>query len=359
MNKPIAAIITDTHLKENNIELNKSIFKQAIVQCQKLGLDTLYHGGDIFDSRKAQPLEIQTAFKEILSYFRSSGIKLVVCAGNHDKTNYSAEESFLDAFHVSPYLIKKSQIEKYFEVVDTYEKYYLSNDIVLHLTPFFDDYEYITNIQSFSDNINKKKRNIHLTHIGFEGSVMNNGVTIKGGVGKSIADLFDLTLVGHYHDYQELYDGKVIYIGSAYQANFGEKQTNKGLTLLNDDLSLTLVELDSPKYIKYEVNVENIGQKEIDDLKAEKANSKDIIRVYLTGSDEKVNSFNKQQLLNIGIEVEKKIDEVVKQEIEQEVEKFEEVNLYTFFTEFCQRKQLDEPVGAVYLNKGLGNKQVA
>ena len=43
--KYIVGFITDTHLSKNNIELNKSIFLQALYVCNNYGIP-LYHGGD-------------------------------------------------------------------------------------------------------------------------------------------------------------------------------------------------------------------------------------------------------------------------------------------------------------------------
>ena len=50
----VGIFITDTHLKKDNVDLNKSIWKQAFNYSLEYNCP-LFHGGDIFDSRTSQP----------------------------------------------------------------------------------------------------------------------------------------------------------------------------------------------------------------------------------------------------------------------------------------------------------------
>lgn len=352
--KPIGVFITDTHLKEDNIELVKEVFTKSIQVTRLLELNTLYHGGDVFDSRKSQTQLIQSTFIDILGMFREERVRLVTVVGNHDKTNYSSTNSFLDSFGFSPYTFVDG-VSQVFKLVSTYHTEPLTPDINITLTPFLEDELYLQNIKGVK--LDRSKKNIHLTHIGFEGSIMNSGIEIKGGVGRSTAALFNLTLVGHYHDYQELYDGSVVYFGSCYQGNYGENN-KKGLTILFEDLSLLQISLDTPEYVKYEVEVQHLSEKEILSLRTEKEQSRNHIRVVLKGSDEEVNSFNKQLLLNEGIEVTKKTEKVVKEELE-EVEKFEVTGILSTFKNFLEGKGYSEEKvleGEGYMIKGLNTK---
>src|SRR5690606_9186694 len=101
MKKPIALILTDTHLKPDNISLVENIFDQAIAKCKELKIDTILHGGDWFNSRTGQPLSVLKATQRIIDKFKDNKIMVAIIAGNHDRTDYDSEDSFLDVFNRS------------------------------------------------------------------------------------------------------------------------------------------------------------------------------------------------------------------------------------------------------------------
>lgn len=342
MKTPIALILADTHLKEDNIEVNKSIFQQAIQLAKSLGLKQIDHAGDFFHSRKSQSQLVLTTFCEILDGINESGLELYSCVGNHDKTSYSSAESFLDPFaeHPAFNLFRGGGFRNTNK--DEVDIAYLS---------YFTDELYCQELKKF--NLKNSPTTVLITHIGVSGAVMNNGTVIASeSITPSLFKDFDLTLIGHYHDAQVLAEGRIRYIGASIQHNFGEL-TGKGATVLYDDLSTEIIPLKYPQYLKYEISPKDLTVKDIEDLKAEKQESGDNIRIVLTGSESELKSFNKQVLIEAGVSVQHKQDELVKDEIESRVEPFSASSLTEEFEAFCIKNKLDLKVGMKYFSKGV------
>lgn len=340
MKKAIAVILTDTHLCETNIPVVKSIFQQAIDIALSLGLNQIEHGGDIFHARKGQLQVNLTAFKEILNTLHEQGITLNQVIGNHDKTEYSIKESFIDPYEHHPAL----------KMYRTAGGRPLTKDIFLSYISYFTDEVYMEILQDAIKHGGSLKQNVLLTHIGVAGAVMNNGTVIGSeSITPSLFSKFDLTLIGHYHDAQILAEGRIKYIGASLQHNYGEL-TGKGLTVLYDDLSTEIMPLKYPQYLKFEVDPGTITAKDIQELKTEKETSGDNLRIVLTGSEAAVKSFNKMDLQNAGISVELKQDKINKEDIETTLEAFDTKSLKEEFDGFCERNKLCKETGAKYFN---------
>lgn len=343
MKKAIALILADTHLCETNIPVVQSIFVQAREIAQELGLNQIEHAGDIFHSRKGQLQINLTAFKEILDDYYNWGFKINQVIGNHDKTEYSIKESFIDPYEHHPalnmYRISGGRP--------------LTKEIFLTYMSYFSDEIYIKYLQETIEQGGSLEKNVLLTHIGVSGAVMNNGTVIESQtIVPSLFSHWDLTLIGHYHDAQMLAEGRIKYIGAGLQHNFGEL-TGKGVTILYDDLSTEIRELKYPQFLNFEVNPTEITAKDINDLKEEKMNSGDNIKVILMGTEAEVKSFNKTDLRNAGITVEMKQNKIDKSEIESQLEAFDTKSLQEEFNYFCEKNKLDKETGLKYFNKIL------
>lgn len=334
--KPIAAILADTHLEERNAEVVKSIFQQAIEYAKSIGLQQIEHAGDLFHFRKAQSQPNLTVQQEIFDMFSKEDMILNIVVGNHDKTEYTLAKSFLEPYQHHPAL----------NIYKTFGRASLTKDINLNYLSYFADEEYIAYYKELIEQDSFEKKNILLTHIGVEGAVMNNGTKIESKISPSLFKEFDLVLIGHYHDAQNI-DDKVKYIGASLQHNYGEL-TGKGLTVLYDDLSIETIPLRYPQYIKYEVDPKQITVKDIKELKAEKESSGDNIRVILVGSDAEIKSFNKQLLFDAGISVEKRTEEIEVEELEQSVTAFTAQNLKDEFKGYCEKHNLNYTQGQKY-----------
>src|SRR4051812_31517031 len=111
--KPIAIVITDTHLHKDNIDLVTSIFDQAIKYCKENGIDLILHAGDVFTSRTGQPLSVLVAWQRIVDKIRDNDLRCLAIAGNHDKTDQEDESSFLDIFNSQFFKVYKQEASYY------------------------------------------------------------------------------------------------------------------------------------------------------------------------------------------------------------------------------------------------------
>lgn len=286
---PQIGIITDLHLKEDNIEEVSFCVKQAIITVKNFGLKNLYIAGDIFNSRKAQPLIVLTAWMDILNYAFEEGIELRCIPGNHDKPIYTEERSFLDVYkkHPSMNLVRDWLC-------------FLEEDLAIHMIPFFDEKksysQYLDRVE-----LDPYRKNILITHIAVNGVRNNDGSEMEDVINTNSLKDFDKIFIGHYHDYQEIGDN-VIYIGSLRQNNFGENE-RKGITLVYDDLSIEQTKLANFNYKKISVDLDTITDKELKQLTREYANSSDNIRFHFTGTKESIKAIDKSKFEKVGIDV--------------------------------------------------------
>jgi DNA repair exonuclease SbcCD nuclease subunit len=220
-------ILTDTHIDENNIEVNKSVFRQTCEYCVERGVKRIIHTGDFFRSRKSQTLEnLKDGFMEILDLVGSYGLTLLAIPGNHDKVDYKSADSYLDIFQHHPNFV-------------LFREHYQfeHNNFSFHFLPFFDNDEYLPRLRAIE--VVESKKNILFTHIGIYGAVMNNGMVVEGIPVAEFAK-FDKVMVGHYHD-EQYFGSNICYFGASIQHNYGEKPS-KGLTVL-EDLKLQTIPL--------------------------------------------------------------------------------------------------------------------
>jgi exonuclease SbcD len=347
--KYIAAFITDTHLCDNTIDINKSIFQQTINICKEKGINKLFHGGDFINDRKTkQSYNTFSALNEILSMFDENNIELHGIPGNHSKIDYLSKDSWLDSFRFHPNFFLHSDTE----YIDCF-------GFRFHFVPFFDEKgNYIDYLQKAISNIDVTKTNILLTHCGITGIKNNDGTEVINEIPIDLFLKFDKVMVGHYHEKSTLCNGKIIYFGSAFQANYGEG-LEKGITLLREDGELEFIQLDFPKYFTVQFDLDKQTTKEIDSITQDSIKhlkeSKDNIRFEFTGSHAKLKSIDKELYTSLGIDVKIKTKEIEEVETEkyQEVKQFSIEDIKNEFKDFCKQESISFEVGLKYLSKKL------
>lgn len=293
----LGLMFTDTHVKEDNIPLNLSIFKQCVKYCVDNGIDRVFHLGDWFTDRSKQSLECLLMVDECISMFEKNEIHLYTIAGNHDKKDQSVHKSYLTIF--------KKRKSKFFHIADTTSYVeFTSDNLVVHMLPYFAEAEYLEHLLTIMSVLNNYEDNIKhvlMTHQSINGVKNNDGSVVAGDLSRDLFKAFSKVYVGHYHDESHV-TKRIHYIGSAYQANYGESIEDKGFTLLYNDLTTKKIQTNFPKYIHHKVNVEDTEQLEelaqsIQDMK------KDNVRITLIGDKDKVQTFNKDKFESAGIEV--------------------------------------------------------
>lgn len=333
-NKKIKYVVfTDTHLKASNINEVTNSVREIIKYCTDNGIREVCCLGDVFDSRKAQTQEVLIAFSFILDLFNENSLSLRCVVGNHDKTNYTSNNSFLDPFNHHPALILHSVSLSHKS--ETYMPYY-SEDILL------------TKLQE--DNI--KKDTVLFGHFAVTGSRNNDGSLVEGITAKDLKK-FKKVFLGHYHDTQEPMSN-VVHLPSLLQNNFGEND-KKGFTVIYEDLSYDIIPTNSTKYIKQVIDLDKFSNKDIVKLIEQHKNSTDKVRFEFVGDESKLKSIDKSIYVDSGIDVKMKIKEVEDNTEFDEVEmkEYDNTSIIEEFSLFCEDNSFSELEGLKYLKSHL------
>jgi len=194
MKKNYAIWLTDLHLELNSIEIVKDIMAQAFMACAVADVEMIILGGDIFDSRKGQPMEVLNAWLEILDLARAKEIRIYCIPGNHDKTDYSKDESFLDVYNTHPN----------FELYDTEKGFHspIEGNLSIHFLPYYNDEVYFSILKKMK--VKKDGTNILFTHIGIDGAMANGNFAIESDLKAKAFNKFDHVYVGHYHNFIDM-----------------------------------------------------------------------------------------------------------------------------------------------------------
>ncbi len=335
--EPIALLMTDTHLKEDNIDAVISVFEQAIKYAKKNGFDRIYGLGDNFHSRKTQSEKILHAFSRILDMFEENHMKYKTIVGNHDKTDQSNSDSFLTPFKHHPSLELISDVDN---------NCFLSKEIWFYLLSYFPDEIYLEKLNSFEFHKGYRNpyRNVLLTHTDINGFRMNGSKVSENHFSPELFSKFDKVLVGHYHDNSE--SGNITYIGASLQHNYGETE-QKGFTVLYDDLSTEIHQLGFPRYKTTILNVSDLNTFK----RSETYHNEKII---IKGTAEELSKLNKSELQKLGVDLKLEIDDVEKIKVEDEVVKIEsQEDFFSLFEAFCDKYQYSKEEGIPLLSETL------
>lgn len=287
----VGVLITDTHKKQNNLELVKSVFKQCRDFCLDNDVKNVFHLGDWFTERSKQSLECLLSTDECIKMFTDHGIKLYAIQGNHDKTDQTSELGYVSLYN--------SVGNKNFTLVEDHGIVELCG-LSIHLLPYFKEHQYLQNLLGLIESDDSSGKKILLTHQSINGVRNNDGTLVNGDLSLDIFKQYNKVFVGHYHDEQKY--NNIHYIGSAYQANFGESYEDKGFTVLYDDLTTKKINTKFPKYIHHKVEVSDIEY--IEDInQMYSSDNNDFVRVTLIGQKDDIKNFDKSKLSINNIEV--------------------------------------------------------
>jgi DNA repair protein SbcD/Mre11 len=346
MKNPLFAIITDLHISDDNYNEVKKVVVQAIHKTVDLGLSVLYVAGDIFNSRKNQTLNVLQTWLETLDYCQFHGITLRVIPGNHDKLDYTSQDSYLDIFasHSNMHLVTSHE---------SFTCGRRTRGFTIHMVPFFDEEStYMTHFNSLQ--IDPSRRNVLITHIAVNGVKNNDGSEVDEGAKPEILAPFEKVFVGHYHNKQKI-GSKTYYIGSIMPKNYGE-DNEKGMTIVYTDGSHELFQLEFKKFVTVNINLDTVT----DDLlkKTIEANSflDDNIRVKFSGKKETLDAFDKTAFADAGFDIkyDYKIQVDVSYKQAEEFSGFDKQKIKDEWDEFAQNNEdIDSKIGKDYLEQVL------
>lgn len=344
MNKqPLILFSTDWHIKDDNVEEIKDLIRQKCELAKKLKVKTLVCLGDVFNSRKSQTLLCLNAFSSILDIIEEYDLHLYCIPGNHDKTDYYSELSFLDQYKYYPNFTLISGIDRLEE-----------DGITLHFMPFLKEELWLEKYEWY---VKEQKtwniQNILCSHIAVNGSRNNDGTKIENGINSStFKEDFDKVLLGHYHDQQQP-SANIYHIPSIQQNNFGEN-SDKGFTVLYSDGSHELIKSKFKEYIKVKIDVDKVSKKELNDLITEYSSKTEdnYVRFILEGKEDKIKSLNKEVLQSSGIDIKtvnKEIEDVNVDFDTIEIKRYTKDDLMDEFTQFCEEYDKNLEEGVEYL----------
>ena len=308
---------------------------QEIELAKRLGVDTVFWLGDIFDSRTSQRQEVLTCLSEIINFYSEAEISIYCIPGNHDKTDYTLDESFLIPYKYHPgfVLCEKPTFLNFKGFEFLLIPYYTPN---IWLEKFKEVYE--------------EPCDFLLSHAAVCGSVNNDGKEVENDIKTSLFVNYKKVFLGHYHNAQQP-ARNVFHIPSTRQNNFGEDE-EKGFTVLYDDCSHEFVKARFKPYREIKVDCGTVTKEEI--IKLAKTENKDVnLRITLCGTQESVKAVNKKLFTDNGISVKTKYSDVDVNEVEEQemAQEYTGEDIKQVFKNFCETKGYDYKQGLPLLKE--------
>ena len=331
MSKPIIfSIIADPHLSDRNVSEVELAMKKSIDKTVERGCSIMYIIGDIFTDRKSQSFNTLQAFGRVLDYAEEKGITIPLFPGNHDKIDYLSERSYLDIYRHYPAV----RLSTDFQLFGEYGGWHI------FLLPFFREVDALLPYIEKINNTDIPDRSVLLTHVAIDGVRNNDGSVVKGILPRATFQRFKQVFVGHYHDKQEIKN--VTYIGSLLQNNFGEDDL-KGITYFHSDGSITQESVAESRYLTVEIDLQDKGKQEIENLIEIYEETPDRIRFKFLGTKQQFKSVPRSKIEGKGIKVafkENIIEEVtVDQEVADNFAAFTKGEILTEWDDYCNKDE--------------------
>ena len=216
---PCILLFNDIHVSNDNIPEFKLNWNEALNICDKYDISEIAIGGDLFQSRASQTLDVLLAVHDALLEAEKRQIEIIIANGNHDKVNQEATYGYCHVFDQ----------HKNVEVVDdcVIAEYPEFNLFVMAYFP--ENGSFTERLQNVIQNdLSNTKQNILYIHEGINGALAQSS---DKELPAKLFEPFDKVLVGDYHNRTKIKGTAIEYIGSSRQHNFGEDE-EKGYTLL-------------------------------------------------------------------------------------------------------------------------------
>ena len=261
------AIITDTHygcrrgskLFQDYFELfYKNVFFPTL---ENLGITTVIHLGDVFDSRKSidyQSLEWskRVVFDPLLKY----DVHMLI--GNHDAYYKNTNDTN------SPTLLLKnySNIIKYVNPQSV-----KIGDLDILLLPWICE----NNEEKAIKLIKSSNCKIVMGHLELSGFNAYRGHTMEDGMNSEIYENFTKVFSGHYHTRSD--NGKIFYLGNPYEMFWNDVNDTRGFHIFDTE-TLEHVSINNPYRMFYNIYYEDTNYQTFDTREYEGKIVKVIVR---------------------------------------------------------------------------------
>lgn len=295
--------LSDLHLGKrvngySMIEDQKYILLKILNVIDEQKAEAVVIAGDVYD-KPIPPTEAVQLFDDFLFRLVERNLQILVISGNHDSPERIAFGSrFMEksGVHMSQVYNGKNDLV---ELKDKYGKvnfYMLPFVKPSNVRRFFEDEE----INTYTDavrvavshmNVNKKARNVIITHQFVTGAQRSESETIAVGgtdnVDSYVFDDFDYVALGHIHGPQNVGKNTVRYCGTPLKYSFSEISHKK---------SVTVVEMKEKGNVKVST-VELIPKLDMREIKGtyeeltfkknyENTNTEDYLHIILTDEED-------------------------------------------------------------------------
>lgn len=346
MNDKIATALlwNDIHISKDNIAEFQKNWEEAIQICQQHNIVDMIIGGDLWQSRSSQTLDVLMTVRQAIIKATKQGLTLTIAEGNHCKVD---QESLLGYSHLF------SEYPNVY-VVDDYTVMDISNDVVLYVMSYFPESGSFTERleQMKATELDDSKHNILYIHEGINGAL---STLTEKELPTTIFKDFDKVLVGHYHNRCVIKGTNIEYIGASRQHNFGEDE-DKGYTILYSDGSYEFVKNQvNTRYKVIDVTAQQINSKFLDKLDDLKATGKYKTKVRVSCDEKEISSIDKQKLLEAGatkVEITTEESEATEVAAHALDKKFDKSGIKQEYSAFCANKGIENvEMGLEYLDK--------
>jgi DNA repair exonuclease SbcCD nuclease subunit len=241
INEEKLIIFSDFHWGKNKdselkVAGNEQFIDWLIAKCNTKGVKNLIFMGDWHENRNSLSVKTFNKSYESIKKISEAGITLYMLVGNHDsyfkdniETNSLVTFNDLPGIHVI--------------TVPTDIEFMGSKGVMVP----WDTYDDI-----------KGKYDVMFGHFEFAGGSFNNVMTCKHGIsGSKLTTIAPLVFSGHFHLRKEYpyKHGKIVTVGCPLQLDWGDYGDDKGIYLLNSDLSYEFIHNDvSSNYVKIKVS---------------------------------------------------------------------------------------------------------
>lgn len=342
MKKPIAIVFNDIHIKNGNEDDVYMGVEYLVKYAKRIGVSNIICNGDIFDSRSFQRLSHLKCWERCLDLFKVNGLICHTNVGNHDKSLYSSEESFLDPYKHHPSIILYSKI---CDVVIEGAKFTIS--------PFFEDKILCRQLEDHRGS------DILIGHWSCDGSTYLGKVDENKVINKKLLSKWNKVYLGHYHNHHEV-NNNTTHLPSLLQDNFGEDNI-KGFSIIYDDFSYELIRGKFKEFKKVLIDLNETSIDLVKDMIKNESDENKVVRFEFVGDDTKLKSLNKAMFDNSGIDVKLKFDKKYnfdesKLKLPKVNEVYSQKDVQQEFKIFCKNKGYDFKIGKKLLDKFFKNK---
>ena len=263
-------LMNDMHVSKNDIAEFDRNWDEALALCRERSIRDIALGGDLFQSRSAQTLDVLLAVHDALLRAAGAGIRLTIAEGNHDKVNQEDLRGYCHVFDCHPSVTVVDDILTLDDPAWAFS---------LHMMGYFPEGGSFTSRLAAlaTSGLVEGKLNYLYIHEGVNGAL---ATAAPCELPPRIFEPFDRVFAGHYHNRAVVPGTRIEYVGSSRQFNFGEDEA-KGYTILCTDGSSEFVQNEANiRYKVLDTSADKVGIHlfdRIDELRADILKAKSMI----------------------------------------------------------------------------------